>query len=198
MRTIRRATVVVLAVSAMGFALVVAEPAFAAAKDAVQSVFITNTADNPVPVNGTVTVANPTPAAAAPVLVQKQFGQQPITKANPFAGGVLYQVPPGKLLTVEFFQAHWFFSGVGLRQGSLRVGCTESTSPNVDGVQVFLEDKDAGLGFHVVGGALKMIVPGGTCLTYDIGADYADFTSDSEVIYMYGGFTGYLTDAPSS
>jgi hypothetical protein len=194
----------------------VAMPGYAVAKGVVQDVFITNTATDPVPVTpqgttqiagtvtvanptreitGTVTVANPTPVPAAPIPVQQTFSEKPITRAAPFASGILYEVPQGKVLTVEYFQAHWLFSGVALRQASLRVGCTPPPEGTIDAMQVFLPDQDAGIGYHVVGGPVKIIVPGGSCLTYDVGANYADIDEDT-TLYMYGGFSGYLTDAP--
>jgi hypothetical protein len=205
----RRAAAVVMAVCLMGFALVLAEPAFATAATAAQHVFVTNSAEHPVPVapkgttrvSGTVTVANPTPAAAAPLLIQQAFETQPITRDAPFASGTLYEVPVGKLLTVEYFQAHWSFSGVGLRQAGLRAGQTcsfgESTDPNIDRLQTFFPDQNAGDGYHVVGGPVKLLVPSGGCLTYEVGANYADI-GEGTTIYMYGGFTGYLTDAPAA
>jgi hypothetical protein len=207
MRFIRKAFLIALAVWVAGLAAVAVKPAYAATKEAIQNVFITNTADNPVPVapqgttnvTGTVTVANPTPPAAQPVLVQKGFETQPITRQDPFVGGQLYEVPPGKVLTVEHFQAHWLFSGVHLRQASLRAGGCSFYQPtgdaNIDRLQVFFPDQDAGVGYHVVGGPVKLVVPAGNCLTYEVGADYADI-QEGTTLYVYGGFTGYLTDAP--
>jgi hypothetical protein len=169
-------------------------------------VLIANTPANPVPVapqgttevTGTVTVANPTPPAPpvpVPVPVQGSFDQQPITRSDPFAGGVLYEVPEGKTLIVEFFQAHWIFSGVGLRQAQLLVSCNDNapgTNPSV-----FLEDNVAGLGYHVVGGETRLMVPGGSCLRYSVGAISTDI-GEGTTLFMYGHFTGQLIDDPAS
>ena len=199
---------------------IVAVPGFAVAKGVVQDVFITNTATDPVPVvaQGTtavtgsvsianpitgavtitnpITVANPTPAPPPePVPVQAVFNEKPITRAAPFASGTLYEVPEGKLLVVEFFQAHWLFSGVAMRQADLRVSCNDN--PPGTNAQVFFPDQDAGLGYHVVGGATKLLVPGGSCLTYEVGANYADI-DEGTTLYVYGYFTGYLIDAPAA
>ena len=209
MRTLRRAVGLVLAVWILGFGLLLVEPAYAAAKAAIQDVFITNTPENPIPVApqgttqiaGTVTVANPPAAASEPVLVQKAFETQPITREQPFTSGTLYEVPAGKLLTVDYFQAHWIFSGVGLRQASLRAGkCPlfqPTGDPNVDRLQVFFPDQNAGLGYHVVGGAVSLVVPAGSCLTYEVGAVNTDIQEGS-TLFVYGGFTGRLTDAPAA
>ena len=189
---------------------IVAVPGFAVAKGVVQDVFITNTAANPVPValqgatevtgtvsianpiTGTVTVANPTPAPAPePVPVQAVFSEKPITRAAPFASGILYEVPEGKTLVVEFFQAHWLFSGVGLRQADLRVSCNDN-APGTN-AQVFMPDQDSGIGYHAVGGATKLLVPGGSCLTYEVGVVNTDL-DEGTTLYMYGYFTGYLID----
>ena len=190
---------------------IVVVPGVAAAKDALTEVIIKNTPANPVPVapqgttqvngsvsvtnpiTGTVTVANPTPAPPpAPVPVQGTFDQKEITRANPFAGGVLYEVPAGKTLIVEFFQAHWLFSGVGLRQAQLLVSCNNNapgTNPTV-----FLQEQDSGLGYHVVGGATRLHVPGGSCLRYSVGAISTDI-GEGTTLFMYGHFTGQLIDA---
>ena len=186
----------ILLVSGCIVAGLLAVPGYAVAKGVVQDVFITNTTANPVPVTpqgttevagtvsvgnpitgtvsianpitGTVTVANPTPAPPpAPVPVQGSFDQEPITNDAPFASGVLYEVPEGKLLVVEFFQAHWLFSGVGVRQAQLLVSCNDN--PPGTNASVFLDDRDAGLGYQVVGGETKLHVPGGSCLQYSAG-----------------------------
>jgi hypothetical protein len=209
MRIVRKSALLALAIWLTGLGALAARPALAATRDAIQNVFITNTADNPVPVSpqgttqvaGTVTVANPTPAASQPTLVQQGFETQPITRQQPFVGGTLYQVPAGKVLTVEYFQVHWIFSGVHLRQAILRAAGNCSYAPpadaNIDRAQVFFPDQAAGDGYHVAGGSVKLLVPAGGCLTYEVGAVYSDIAEGS-TLYVYGSFTGTLTDAPAA
>ena len=201
--TMARAAVLVTVGIAAG---VVAVPGIAVAADKLQEVIIANTPANPIPVapqgttevTGTVTVANPTPPAPPvqlPVPVQGSFDQQEITRSDPFANGVLYEVPEGKTLIVEFFQAHWLFSGVGVRQAQLLVSCNDN--PPGTNPSVFLEDNDAGLGYQVVGGETRLMVPGGSCLLYSVGAVSTDI-AEGTTLYMYGHFTGQLIDSPAA
>lgn len=102
----RTTVLVVLGILAGSF---LAPPAFAAGGKVIQDVFITNTADNPVPVTGSVAVDEPV-TVDGQVQVADQREPFEIRVEIPVANGAStgsgnFQVPEGKRLVVEFVAA---------------------------------------------------------------------------------------------
>jgi hypothetical protein len=185
---------------------VVAGPGLAdAAQNVVQSVLVTNTASNPVPVAstgttqvaGTVTVANqPTPPAPAPKPkpIQKRFaGTIDDTNHGAFAT-TAYNVPQGKVLTVEYGQLYvikpYEVNGV-----SFSVSCSANEGTDTESVVWQLPELPSAQTWHLFGGPMTLVVPGGSCLQARLHVLETNIP-DGTGLGVNGGFSGFLTDAP--
>ncbi|MDX6594254.1 MAG: hypothetical protein QOJ13_3450 [Gaiellales bacterium] len=185
---------------------VVAGPGLAdAAQRVAQDVFVTNTAANPVPVApqgttqvaGTVNVANqPEPPAPEPKPrpIQKRF-EGTISDENHGAfATVAYNVPAGKILTVEYGQLYvikpYEVNGV-----SFSVSCSANAGTDIESVVWQLPELASSETWHLFGGPMTLVVPGGSCLQARLHVLESNIPSGTG-LGVNGGFTGFLTDAP--
>jgi len=190
-------------------AAVVAVPGVSTAAEKIQDVFVTNTADNPVPVAsqgtaqvaGTVTVANqPEPPAppAQPVPRQFKLEGKPVTREAPTALETVYTVPEGKLLTVEYAEVYFSAPADGYNadllvscySGDPRVGPIHSSNyhlPEIQGPDLQ----------RIFGGPIKLLVPAGRCLRTHVTVKNTDIP-EGNTLFVHGSVTGYLSDLPQA
>jgi hypothetical protein len=211
-----RARLVLLAAGCIAVGVLAGPGIAGAAQNVVQSVLVTNTASNPVPVQtqgtipvasqgttqvaGTVTVANqPTPPAPEPkpVSIQRRFTGS-IDDANHGAfSQIVYQVPEGKQLTVEYVQIYtikpYEANGVSF---SVACGGTDDGA-NVQDAVYQQPELASSKTWRLYGGPMTLVVPGGNCLVARLHVLEADIPSNIG-LGVNGAMTGLLTDEPGT
>jgi hypothetical protein len=189
-----RAGVVLLAVGCLAVGGIAGPPAVQAAQDKITAVLVKNTDAEPVPVKGTVTVANQPGVPPAPVPVQRSFKVSESGALVGFAETV-YTVPADKVLTVEYAQIS-VLNNVDIIDASLRVGCNVAQEGSVGQASYELPAVQAGDLLKVFGGPMKLHVPGGGCLRF-VGTAQSPPSDGPGVADVWGSITGYLSDARS-
>ena len=100
---------VLLVVSGLVTGAVLVPPGMAAAKDAVMEVLVTNTADRPVPVSGTVGVSGPVPVTGTVAVSDDRVPFEERVNLTQIAGATVstgsFVVPADRRLVVEFVSA---------------------------------------------------------------------------------------------
>jgi hypothetical protein len=198
-----RTTILIVVCVAVGS---IAGPGIAEAADkAAQSVFVSNTAEQPVPVApqgttqiaGTVTVANqPAPPApeAKPTPIQKRFTGS-IDDANHGSfSTIAYTVPEGKVLTVEYGQIY-VIKPYEVNSVSFSVGCGGGQG-DLEAVVWQQPELPSSATWRLFGGPMTLVVPGGNCLVARLHVLETNIP-DNVGLGVNGGFTGLLTDAPA-
>ncbi len=185
----------------------IAVPGVSVAAKAVQDVFVTNTAANPVPVApqgttqvaGTVTVANqPEPPAAPeqPRPVQIRLEPTPATHDQPTAAGILYTVPEGKLLTIEYAQLY-FSAPADAYNASIHVLCIPPNGETelLDRATTHLPEIEGPNLTRIFGGPVKLQVAEGHCLRFTVTIRQEDI-GENHTFFVNGYVSGYLSDLP--
>jgi len=193
-------------VAACAVAGAVAGPGLAtAAEKLAQDVFVTNTANNPVPVAsqgttqvaGTVTVANqPEPPAppAQPRPIQIRIPSSPVTHDHPTSTERLFTVPQGKVLTIEY--AEFYFSQpADAYNADLHIDCGVQETENIEETTVHLPEVQGSNLQRIFAGPIKMLVPPGRCVVSHVTVINTDIP-ETVTYYINGGITGYLSDLP--
>jgi hypothetical protein len=203
-----RARLVLLAAACIAVGVIAGPGIAGAAQTVVQSVFVTNTASNPVPVQtqgttqvaGTVTVANqPTPPAPQPkpVSIQRRFTGS-IDDANHGAfSTIVYQVPEGKQLTVEYVQIYTI-KPYEANSVSFSVACGGTDDgANVQDAVYQQPELASSKTWRLYGGPMTLVVPGGNCLVARLHVLETDIPSNIG-LGVNGAMTGLLTDEPGT
>lgn len=182
---------VILVVIAGSFTLgAIVGPAAVEAADKITEVLVTNSDSQPVPVKGTVTVANQPGIPPAPLPFQRDFKFSGTGLFVVF-GETLYTVPTGKSLTIEYGQIS-MANSVDVIDASFSVGCSIPQTGAVGRASYELPAVPAGDHLKVFGGPMGIHVPEGACLRFQA-TTQPEFEGGVEV---RGSITGYLSDAP--
>ena len=139
-------------------------------------------------------MANQPVPPAAPTPIQIRLQGSPVTNDAPTAVETLFNVPEGKLLTVEYAEVY-FSAPADAYNASLYVDCTfGDPESQIDASNYHLQEIQGPNLSRVFGGPMKMLVPAGACLRSHVTVVNTDIPEGS-TLFVHGSITGYLSDA---